>query len=92
MTNNTIYFFEPNNKNSKKIVSDLENLFADIGIKVMMRASLHPSEETARFYRQSEKMILETTACTLASVLKRKTICTWILITIICRKSDKRLS
>ena len=35
MTNNTIYFFEPNNKNSKKIVSDLENVFDGIGIKTV---------------------------------------------------------
>ena len=30
MENNTIYFFEPNNKNSKKIVSDLKLLFEDL--------------------------------------------------------------
>lgn len=33
MTNSTIFFFEPTNKNSKKIVSDLQNLFSDIGIE-----------------------------------------------------------
>ena len=35
MLNNTIYFFEPNNKNSKKITEDLVNLFDAIGIKAV---------------------------------------------------------
>src|SRR5699024_11850325 len=38
MENNTIYFFEPNNKNSKKIVSDLKLLFEDLGITAVERS------------------------------------------------------
>lgn len=35
MTNKTIYFFEPSNKNSKKIVNDLTVLFEDLGIQAV---------------------------------------------------------
>ena len=38
MENNTIYFFEPNNKNSKKIISDLKLLFEDLGITAVERS------------------------------------------------------